>query len=50
MLGDRASAPRWIRKPNRALGGGSPIELLDLDLGLDAVLNVLGRIEHGVFS
>jgi uncharacterized protein (DUF2384 family) len=24
--------------------------LLDTDLGLDAVLNILGRIEHGVFS
>lgn len=50
VLGDRPAALRWIRKPNRALGGASPIELLDTDLGLDAVLNVLGRIEHGVFS
>jgi putative toxin-antitoxin system antitoxin component (TIGR02293 family) len=50
VLGDRAAALRWIRKPNRALGGVSPIALLDTDLGLDAVLDVLGRIEHGVFS
>jgi putative toxin-antitoxin system antitoxin component (TIGR02293 family) len=50
VLGDRAAALRWIRKPNRALGGGVPIELLDTDLGLDAVLNILGRIEHGVYS
>lgn len=50
VLADRPSALRWIRKPNRALGHVPPIELLDTDLGLDAVLNVLGRIEHGVFS
>ncbi len=50
VLGDRASALRWIRKPNRALGNASPIELLDTDLGLEAVLTTLGRIEHGVFS
>jgi len=50
VLGDRGSALRWIRKPNRALGNVPPIELLDTDLGLEAVLNTLGRIEHGVFS
>lgn len=50
VLGGRAAALRWIRKPNRALGEVPPFELLDTDLGLDAVLAVLGRIEHGVFS
>lgn len=50
VLGDRDASLRWLRKPNRALGHVSPIELLDTDLGLDAVLDVLGRIEHGVFS
>ncbi len=50
VLGDRGSALRWIRKPNRALGSAPPIELLDTDLGLEAVLGILGRIEHGVFS
>lgn len=50
VLGDRAASLRWIRKPNRALGSVAPLELLDTDLGLDAVMNVLGRIEQGVFS
>jgi putative toxin-antitoxin system antitoxin component (TIGR02293 family) len=50
VLGDRGAALRWLRKPNRALGQASPLELLDTDLGLDAVLGVLGRVEHGVFG
>jgi putative toxin-antitoxin system antitoxin component (TIGR02293 family) len=50
VLGERDAALRWMRSPNRALGGAAPTELLDTDLGLDAVLAVLGRIEHGVYS
>jgi putative toxin-antitoxin system antitoxin component (TIGR02293 family) len=40
----------WLEEPNRALGGSSPMEMLDTDVGGEAVRNVLGRIEHGVFS
>lgn len=47
-LGDRARA--WLNMENRALGGAKPIELLDTDSGAREVENVLGRIEHGVFS
>ena len=39
----------WLKAPNAALGGVSPISLLDTDPGSDVVLNTLGRIEHGVF-
>ncbi len=48
--GERDAALSWMRSSNRALGGAAPPELLDTDLGLDAVLVVLGRIEHGVYS
>lgn len=47
-LGHRAHA--WLNMENRALGGAKPIELLDTDSGAREVENVLGRIEHGVFS
>jgi putative toxin-antitoxin system antitoxin component (TIGR02293 family) len=47
-LGDKAHA--WLNAENRALGGAKPIELLDTDSGAREVENVLGRIEHGVFS
>ncbi len=43
-------ARRWLVKSNRALGGVSPLSLLDSDAGALAVERVLGRIEHGVFS
>lgn len=40
----------WLKSPNASLGGASPLSLLDTDLGAVAVLNTLGRIEHGVFT
>jgi putative toxin-antitoxin system antitoxin component (TIGR02293 family) len=49
-LGSEEKARRWILKPNRVLGNESPIRLLDTDVGKEAVLEELGRIEHGVFA
>ncbi len=40
----------WLKKGNRALGDERPLDLLDTDIGAENVLDVLGRIEHGVFS
>jgi uncharacterized protein (DUF2384 family) len=39
-----------LRKPNRALKGNRPIDLLESDLGSRMVERALGRIEHGVYS
>jgi putative toxin-antitoxin system antitoxin component (TIGR02293 family) len=50
VFGDEAYARAWLREANRALGGAKPLELLDTDVGAEAVRDVLGRIEHGVFS
>ena len=50
VLGGEEAAARWLHRPNRALGGRSPLSLLDTDLGARRVEAVLGRIEHGVFS
>ncbi|MFL6193074.1 MAG: antitoxin Xre/MbcA/ParS toxin-binding domain-containing protein [Thermoanaerobaculia bacterium] len=50
VLGNREKAARWLHTPNRALGGVKPLELLDTDLGSRQVEDVLGRIEHGVYS
>lgn len=50
VLGDAGAMQRWIREPNRALGGRTPLGLLDTEIGAQAVLDVLGRIEHGVFG
>ena len=50
VLGSEGKASRWLRRPNRALGGKPPVALLDTDLGTQQVEAVLGRIEHGVYS
>lgn len=50
VFGSEDSARAWLGEPNRALGGAKPLEMLDTDVGVDAVRDVLGRIEHGVFS
>lgn len=49
-LGDGEKAARWLRKPNRALKGNRPIDLLESDLGARMVERALGRLEHGVYS
>ncbi len=50
VLGDRAAALDWLGSPNRALSGERPLALLDTDVGAERVLQVLGRIEHGVYA
>ena len=43
-------ASRWLKSPVLALGNSRPLDLLDTTTGANMVLNLLGRIEHGVFS
>jgi putative toxin-antitoxin system antitoxin component (TIGR02293 family) len=50
VLGDWDKASRWLRQPNRALGGEPPLHLLDTDAGTQRVEQLLGRIAHGVHS
>ena len=50
VLGDSKKAARWLEAPNRALGGATPLSLLDTDIGTQAAEDVLARIEYGVFS
>ena len=40
----------WLKSPNAALCGATPMSLLDTDIGAESVLDTLGRIEHGVFA
>lgn len=47
---DERGAMSWLKSPNAALGGNSPLSLLDTELGSVAVTSTLGRIEHGVFA
>src|SRR5436853_3380064 len=49
-LGDHERATRWLKRPNRALGGIAPVAALDTELGARQVENVLGRIAYGGIS
>jgi putative toxin-antitoxin system antitoxin component (TIGR02293 family) len=49
-LGDRNAATRWLKRPNRALGGNVPLAVIDTELGARTVENVLGRIAFGGVS
>jgi putative toxin-antitoxin system antitoxin component (TIGR02293 family) len=49
-LGDDRAATRWLKRPNRALGGQIPLGLIDTESGARAVENVLGRIAYGGVS
>ncbi len=50
VLGTPERAGRWLQRPNRALGGGIPLERLSTDLGAREVEGILTRIEHGIPS
>ncbi|MCF2486724.1 antitoxin Xre/MbcA/ParS toxin-binding domain-containing protein [Dyadobacter sp. CY347] len=40
----------WLNSPILALGNKKPLELLSSSIGREEVLNVLFRIEHGIYS
>lgn len=50
VLGSLDKARRWFSSPKRALGGKTPMEFCDTEPGAEEVCNLLGRIEHGVFT
>ena len=47
---DRDAALDWLKSPNAALAGATPLSLIDTDIGTQSVTDTLGRIEHGVFA
>ncbi len=46
---DEGAVESWLKNPARGLGYKSPLEYADTELGAQEVINLLGRIEHGVF-
>ncbi len=49
VLQDEEKARLWLTRPCQALGGVAPISMFDTPLGIEAVLDELVRIEHGVY-
>lgn len=47
-FGDETKARTWLRRPNRALKGHAPLDLLDTGSGALVIEAVLTRIAYGV--
>ena len=50
VLEDAESAARWLKSPQRGLGGAVPLRRAATDVGAREVETVLGRMEHGIYS
>jgi putative toxin-antitoxin system antitoxin component (TIGR02293 family) len=50
VFGDKENFFKWLNLPNTALGGLEPQELVEIPGGISKVNDILGRIEHGVYS
>ena len=50
VFGNDRNFFKWLNLPNTALGGMEPIELIEIPGGVSKVRDVIGRIEHGVYS
>jgi putative toxin-antitoxin system antitoxin component (TIGR02293 family) len=48
--GNEAAARRWLLAPQRALGGAVPLEIARSEVGAREVEQIIGRLEHGVFT
>jgi putative toxin-antitoxin system antitoxin component (TIGR02293 family) len=48
--GDIGAAVNWLTTPKKALGNEQPLLYARTEVGAREVENLLGRIEHGVFS
>lgn len=48
--GDAHAGLRWFTSKNRALGGIAPLEAAATETGSREVENLIGRLEHGVFT
>lgn len=50
VFGEPNKAALWLNRPNRSLSHQTPLEGIQTDTGLQLVMTILGRIEHGVYS
>ena len=48
--GDLEKAKHWLCTPKVALGGESPLDYSRVDVGAQEVVDLIGRIEHGIPS
>jgi len=50
VFGNEDDAKSWLSSPQFGLGGAVPLDYSETEAGAREVENLLGRIEHGVYS
>ena len=50
VLHNQTRVQTWFKSPQKGLGGKTPLEYADTEPGAREVEDLLGRLEHGVFS
>jgi putative toxin-antitoxin system antitoxin component (TIGR02293 family) len=48
--GDTQRARRWLATPNKELDSASPLDFARTEIGAREVEDLIGRLEHGVFT
>ena len=49
FFGEPEAARVWLKAPERAFDGDTPLSLLDTETGAQEVFRLLGQLEYGVF-
>lgn len=50
VFGNFAKGLAWLRASKTSFGGSTPMSLMDTEPGTELVLELLGRIEHGLYA
>ncbi|MEO9869818.1 type II RES/Xre toxin-antitoxin system antitoxin [Ekhidna sp.] len=50
VLGSSSAFKEWLHSSLISLGGQKPIKFMNNDTGISMINDLLGRIEHGVYS
>jgi len=50
FAGDEQSAAEWLSKPAKAMSGRKPIDMTNSDAEVRLALDLIGRLQHGVFT
>lgn len=50
IFGSEEKSEKWLNTSNTALGGITPVQAMSSVSGVESVMDILGRIEYGVYS
>ncbi len=50
VIGSKESFIEWLHSPLLSLGNKTPLHFLDTSFGIQMLINILGRLEQGVYS